>query len=93
LCGVVYTDASPSNVIMSAVIEAPITKRFLYVCFFYPFVQLGVRHVTALVETRNAKSRKLCERLGFVVEGLMREAAKEDDVFVYGMIRRECRFL
>lgn len=95
LCrAVVYTNASPTNVVTSIVLEAPLTRRFLYAVFYYPFVQLGVRRITALVEAWNRRSIDLVEHLGFVAEGRMREAALEGgDVIVYGLMRSDCRFL
>jgi hypothetical protein len=88
--GVVYTDASPTNVVTSIVCEGPITRRFLYVAFWYPFGQLQVRRITALVEEWNEKSLRFCEGLGFVREGRMRKAATNGgDIIVMGILRHE----
>lgn len=94
LCGgVVFTQYSKANIVVATVLEAPLTRRFLRAIFYYPFHQLGVRRVTALVDAKNTKSRSLVEKVGFVKEGTMREAAPEDDVIVYGMLRSECRWI
>ena len=91
---VVYTNASPTNVVTSIVLERPLTRRFLYACFWYPFVQLKVHRITAFVETWNRRSLLLCEHLGFKVEGVLREAALAGgDVTVMGLLQSECRFL
>lgn len=90
---VVYTDASPTNVVASIVLERPLTRRFLRVVLWYPFEQLKVRRITALVEEWNEKSICLCERLGFRLEGRMREAAMDGgDVLVMGLLKSECRW-
>lgn len=90
---VVYTNASPTNVVASIVLERPLTRRFLHVVFWYPFGQLRVPRITALVEEKNERSLCLCKRLGFMVEGKLREAAVGGgDVIVMGILRTECRW-
>lgn len=91
--GVVYTDASPTNVVLSTVLEAPLTRRFMYGIFAYPFVQLRVKRVTALVEEWNTRSICLCTHAGFRVEGKMREAAVGGgNVVIMGMLASESRW-
>ena len=91
---VVYTNASPTNVMTSIVLEAPLTRKFLYAIFWYPFVQLGCRRITALVEEWNQKSTGFCEHVGFKVEGKLRNAAVDGgDVVLMGLLKSECRFL
>jgi RimJ/RimL family protein N-acetyltransferase len=43
------------------------------------FNTLGARRVAILCEPRNARSRRLAERLGFVLEGCLRQAALGPD--------------
>lgn len=69
----------------------PATMRTL---FAYPFMQLGVRRMSAIVARKNKPSRKLVKGLGFKEEGCCRKAMPEnEDAFIYGMLREECRFL
>lgn len=91
--GVVFTQYSVANIVIACALEAPLTRRFLRGIFYYPFHQLGVRRVTALVDSKNAKSRQLVEHAGFVQEGVMREAAPDDDVVIYGLTKKACRWL
>jgi len=87
--GVVYTQHSGANIVVATVLEAPLTRGFLRSIFFYPFCQLECRRMTALVE--NLKSQRLIEHVGFRLEGRMREAAFDNDVLVYGLLKREAR--
>jgi len=87
--GVVYTQHSCANIVVATVLEAPLTRRFLRSIFHFPFVQLRCRRMTALVDTKNFKSRRLVEHIGFRLEGRMREAAPDDDVLVYGLLKCE----
>jgi RimJ/RimL family protein N-acetyltransferase len=82
--------------IMTSIAGAPgrrwLTRAYLRAIFRYPFVQLGVRRITALVATRNADSIRFVTHLGFKREGLMRHAAVDDDLIVFGMTREECKY-
>lgn len=61
--------------------------------FAYPFRQLDCHRATAIVASRNLKSRALCEHLGFVQEGICRYGFKDDDAVIYGMYKTECRWI
>jgi len=96
IAATIYNHYTGPNVMTSIVGEPGrrwLTRQYLGAIFRYPFLQLGVRRITALVATRNSDSRRFVEHLGFTVEGLMRHAAVDDDLLVYGMLRQDCRFL
>ena len=61
----------------------------------WAFDSLDLNRVQAEVDTRNASSARVLERLGFVLEGTLREdCVVDDDVsdsWVYGLLRREWR--
>lgn len=96
IAATIYNHYTGPNV-MTSIAGAPgrrwMTRAYLGAIFRYPFLQLRVRRITALVETCNSDSRRLVEHMGFTVEGLMRHAAVDDDLLVYGMLRQDCRFL
>ncbi len=52
----------------------------------YPFRQLECRRITALIERKNKRSRKMVQRLGFKEEGMLRKAGEKGDLFVYGLL-------
>lgn len=70
-----------------------LTPVFLRTVFAFPFMQLGLRRVTAEVPSRNKAALKFDLHLGFVVEGRCPHAMPDDDVFVLGMLREHCRFI
>lgn len=70
-----------------------LTLSVLCRAFGYPFVELKLRRVTALIPTKKADAIRFNERLGFKLEGLCPEAEPDDDVQVRGMLRRECLFI
>lgn len=69
------------------------TRTALIEAFCYPFVQLKLRRVTALIPTKKTDAIRFNEHLGFKLEGLCPEAMPDDDLQVRGMLRRECRFI
>jgi len=66
------------------------SRTFLREAFAYPFIQLGLKRLTALVPAKNTNALTLDLRLGFQVEGRMAEATDNDDLVVLGMLRRNC---
>ena len=70
-----------------------LTREFLFAAFDYPFNQLKVNRVTALVPKKNKDARKFDEHLGFKLEGVMRQALSDDSMMVYGMLRSECKYI
>lgn len=91
--GVVYTNYTKANVFASIVCEAPISKKFLFSMFYCPFEQFGVKHISCAIEGSNLRSINLCTRLGFKLEGRLRESAVNgEDVIMMGMLRSECRW-
>lgn len=70
------------------------SRTFLSAAFAYPFVQLGTNRVTAMVPANNIQALTLDLRLGFKVEGVMREAERGgEDVVVLGMLKRDCDWI
>lgn len=69
------------------------SRGFLAAAFAYPFLQLGLCRVTALVGSNNAKALGMDIRLGFKPEGVMRGALGDEDLVVMGMLRDECIWL
>lgn len=97
VAGVVYQGHNGPNILMHfALGDSPhvITAAFICAAFVYPFEILGCNRVTGLVRMDNEAAQRLDENLGFVREGLVREGASDrTDFILYGMLRRECRFI
>lgn len=70
------------------------TREFILKIFAYPFIQLLYPRINAFVSCENADSINFCEAFGWQREGLLREAGDNgEDVIIFGMLRRECRWL
>lgn len=61
--------------------------------FRYPFVQLGCARLTTITGRKNRRARRLDEGLGFKLEGVVRKGFGRDDAMIYGMLKRECKWL
>lgn len=66
------------------------TKQVVTWLLSYPFVQLKVQRVTALVKKSNRRARKLLTGIGFKEEGTHKHAAANlETVFSYGLLKPE----
>ena len=70
-----------------------LSRGFLVRVFAYPFLQCGLRRVTALVEEGNRAALKLDLGIGFQVEGRLKDATPEGDMIVLGMTRARCPWI
>lgn len=94
-CGVVYSNYRETDVEMSVYCDDSKlwSKAALRAFFLYPFKTLGCKRVTAIIHKRNKVARHFVERLGFRLEGVMKEALKDGDACIYGMTKNECKWV
>jgi RimJ/RimL family protein N-acetyltransferase len=97
VAGVVFEQHNGPNVMMHVASDGSrqwMTPAYMAACFRYPFLQLNVNRVSGLVRADNAAAQQFDVKLGFVREGTVRcGAADGTDLFLYGMLRNECRYL
>lgn len=71
-----------------------LTRASLRALFGYPFNQLGCCRVTATVNRSNKRALDMNRRLGFCIEGCIRDGyGPGRDGLLLGMLRRECRWI
>lgn len=87
---VVYHQWRGPGIEMSIASDSPrwATRQTVSLLLAWAFQMYGVKRITAIVERRNKRSRKLAEGLGFKLEGTMLDAFETDDGIIYGMTRR-----
>lgn len=95
IAGVTYTRWNGANVWSSI---ASIDRRWcnrtnLWAIFHYPFVQLGCGRMTALVKETNTVSQRFLSKLGFVREATLADAAPDGDLYVYRLLKDDCKWL
>lgn len=70
-----------------------IDRPILRTMFDFAFNRMNCIRLTAVTSKKNGKARAL-ERMGWVMEGKLRKAMPDKtDAIIYGMLRRECRWL
>lgn len=93
--GVVYTHYCGTDIRMhTAGVGRWLSRQGLFRFYAYPFIQLGCRRVTGLVRADNPTAQRFNEKLGYVKEGVLRDADDDGcDLIVYGMTKAECRWI
>lgn len=69
------------------------TREYLWFCFYYPFVQLGVKKILGVVAESNHAARRFDEHLGFKLEYSMPDMHPDGALLLYTMTKDQCRFL
>ena len=97
LAGVVYNMWSGHAICMHIGAEENsnwFSRRFATTCFNATFGYFKCNRATALVRKSNIKAQRFVRKLGFIKEGILREACHDnEDLIMYGMLARECKFL
>jgi RimJ/RimL family protein N-acetyltransferase len=91
--GVVFHDYKPNHgsIQISIAFEpGGITRRLLKAVFWYVFDGLKLRRAYSCISVHNTKSLDICERIGFVREGIMRQTGLDgEDMIMLSMLREE----
>lgn len=93
VAGTLYDYYNGASVVANIAIAGPITRRWLWAIFHYPFVHLGVQVLIGFVAEGNAQSRHLCDRMGFTQAVALPHADPSGALILYTMERDACRFL
>jgi RimJ/RimL family protein N-acetyltransferase len=94
--GIVYHEYRPElkTIMVSMAGEGFwMTPSVLTSFFAYPFEQLGCNRIWLMTAKRNKRTRRFVEGIGFKLEGCMRRGFLTDDLMIYGVLARECRWL
>lgn len=102
ICSVFYhdciraLDGSVWSLQMSIASDHPgwAKRGIIRALFHYPFQQLGCRRVTSIISKGNRRSRKLCEGMGFSLEGTHKHGMPGGETaLTYGLLREDCKWL
>jgi RimJ/RimL family protein N-acetyltransferase len=94
IAGVKYDGFNGANINMHVAAEGKswLTREFLWFTFYYPFVQLGCKRITALVDATNITAIQFDEHLGFEFEAALKDGHPNGDLLVYRMLKQDCRW-
>ena len=68
-------------------------RAFLIASFMHQFVQWRLRRVTGLVPAKNKDALLFELHVGFKQEGYLHHALPDDDLYVLGMLKENCRYI
>lgn len=88
-----YDFYNGASIFANIAIAGPITRRWLWYIFYYPFVELNCRILIGIVANDNPKSHRLCKRMGFKWDLCIPDADPSGALRIYTMRREDCRFL
>jgi len=97
--GTLFTHYDGHNIWMHLALDDPKTMRrsFAKQVFEYCFITCKCVRITAMTTLDNKRCIKLIESAGFKKEGVVRKVVKKGmqylDGAVYGLLRKECRYL
>jgi RimJ/RimL family protein N-acetyltransferase len=97
--GVIFSHYDGHNIWMHLALDNPRAMRRSYAkqVFEYCFYTCKCVRITAMTKPTNVRCIKLIESAGFKKEGRIRKVIKENlqysDGLIYGLLRKECRYL
>ena len=91
ICGVAYWfyPTGVCDVGIASISPRWATKQTIFTLFAYPFRQVGVNRLQAFIHPKNKRSRRLCEGLGFTMEGKLRKFQRGTDMLIYAYLKEE----
>lgn len=96
LWAVVYDHYEKSGSIqVHLAISSPkiVTRRAISQVFEYPFYQLGVKKVIAIINSKNIKSLAFSLRIGWQIEHVIYDAYEMGDMYILSMTQEQCRWI
>lgn len=93
IMGAAFTDFNGASINMHiALVKGErFTPTFVAAMLDYPFNQAGVKRITGLINENNRASRRFAEHLGAVQEGILRDAAQNGNLVVYGLLKADAQ--
>lgn len=95
IAGVLFDNYNGRSIAMHVAAEGShwMTREFLCACFGYAFNQCKVKKVIGYVDSTNLAARRFDSHLGFVLEAIIPDAGRCEDLYIYSMTPDQCRFI
>lgn len=91
---VLYKNMSSGDIEMVCAGEAGwVTRGLLKFVLSHPFKAYGCQRVTCLASRKNKAMRSYLHRMGFKLEGVKRKALNGGDLFIYGLLKGESKWV
>lgn len=92
VAGVCYEDWNKRSIMAHIVVMGRLTRYYLYAIFHYPFEYLGVEKIICPIPESNAESIRLATKMGFKREATIADAHPDGNLYLYTLMRSNCRF-
>ena len=89
----VFNGMSDKNIEISMVGPGAFSRPIARVMAEFAFNANNVARVTVKTRSKNKRLVRLIQKAGWRREGCLRRWYGDDDAIVFGMLRKECRFL
>ena len=89
----VFNDFADRNIEVTMVGPGAFSRSIARVMAEFAFNANNVSRLTVRTRAKNKKLAALIEKTGWKREGRLRRWYGDDDAIVFGMLRKECRFL
>jgi L-amino acid N-acyltransferase YncA len=95
LGGVVFEDYTGPCIRAHIALSSPrVPSRKLFTTAVgYAYNQLGVQKMLAMIASNNLASLKMCLRLGFKAEAIIKGVFEDSDLVIMSMTREDCAFI
>lgn len=95
IAGVLFDNYNGRSIAMHVAGEGGhwMTREFAKACFGYAFNQCKVNKILGYVDSQNLAARRYDEHLGFVLEAVIPDAGRYEDLYIYSMTAAQCRFI
>jgi len=91
VAGVVYDHFTETCVTATIAIEKKnLPRRLVKAMFRYPFEQMGVKKIIVYLNEANRASVRLASKLGFAIEGRIKDVYPDGSMFIMSLSRANC---
>ena len=91
---IMYNNYIPNgSIYLHIAVEGMGNKEIRWFAFYYPFIQLKIKKIIALVQSNNKKCINLALKAGFVCENIIENAGSNGDLWLLTVTKDQCRFL
>ena len=95
IAGVVFDEWNGANANITVASDGSrkwLNRHFLLAVFDYAFNVLKAKRLTALIAEFNKDSMRFCRHIGFTPEATLTDAHPSGDLYVYRLMRDECKW-
>lgn len=90
VAGIVFNGYTPPSIMMHIAADR-MTPGLIATAMHYAFIKSGCKRITGIIEQNNEKSCRFARSLGANLEGIMRDASKNGNLCIYGLLRNDAQ--